>query len=37
MQSDAEKLKGDAHIPAKEMFKRIYRYLNPKWVSLSAR
>lgn len=30
MQSDAEKLKGDAHIPAKEMFKRIYRYLKPE-------
>lgn len=30
MQAELEKLKGDAHIPAKEMFKRIYRYLKPE-------
>lgn len=30
MQSDAEKLKGDVHIPAKDMFSRIYRYLKPE-------
>lgn len=30
MQSDVEKLKGDAHIPTNEMFKRIYRYLKPE-------
>lgn len=30
MQSDAEKLKGDAHIPTKDMFSRIYRYLKPE-------
>ena len=30
MQSDVEKLKGDVHIPTKEMFKRINRYLKPE-------
>lgn len=30
MQAELEKLKGDAHIPAKDMFKRIYRYLKPE-------
>lgn len=30
MQSDAEKLKGDVHIPTKYMFSRIYRYLKPE-------
>ena len=30
MQAELEKLKGDANIPAKEMFKRIYRYLKPE-------
>lgn len=30
MQAELEKLKGDAHIPAKEMFSRIYRYLKPE-------
>lgn len=30
MQSDAEKLKGDVHIPTKDMFSRIYRYLKPE-------
>ncbi len=30
MQAELEKLKGDSHIPAKEMFKRIYRYLKPE-------
>ena len=30
MQSDAEKLKGDVHIPIKDMFSRIYRYLKPE-------
>lgn len=30
MQSDVEKLKGDVHIPKKEMFKRINRYLKPE-------
>lgn len=30
MQSDAEKLKSDVHIPTKDMFSRIYRYLKPE-------
>lgn len=30
MQNDAEKLKGDVHIPTKDMFSRIYRYLKPE-------
>ncbi len=30
MQADIEKLKGDAHIPTKEMFRRINRYLKPE-------
>ena len=30
MQAELEKLKGDAHIPAKDMFSRIYRYLKPE-------
>ena len=30
MQNDVEKLKGDVHIPAKDMFNRIYRYLKPE-------
>lgn len=30
MQSDAEKLKDDVHIPTKDMFSRIYRYLKPE-------
>lgn len=30
MQSDAGKLKGDVHIPTKDMFSRIYRYLKPE-------
>ncbi len=30
MQTDIEKLKGDAHIPTKEMFRRINRYLKPE-------
>ena len=30
MQIDVEKLKGDVHIPTKEMFKRINRYLKPE-------
>lgn len=30
MQSEVEKLKGDVHIPSKEMYKRIWRYLKPE-------
>lgn len=30
MQSEIEKLKGDVHIPSKEMYKRIWRYLKPE-------
>lgn len=30
MQAELEKLKGDAHIPTKDMFSRIYRYLKPE-------
>ena len=30
MQNDVEKLKGDVHIPTKDMFNRIYRYLKPE-------
>lgn len=30
MQAELEKLKGDVHIPTKDMFSRIYRYLKPE-------
>ncbi len=30
MQSEVEKLKGDVHIPSKEMYKRIWHYLKPE-------
>lgn len=30
MAVDVEKLKGDVHIPAKTMFKRIYQYFKPE-------
>lgn len=32
MQAELEKLKGDVHIPTKDMFSRIYRYLKPEMV-----
>ena len=30
MQSEVEKLKGDVHIPSKDMYKRIWHYLKPE-------